>query len=446
MSEGAAAYGVLIEPVRPSAPFVSVVMRTQGLRMAAMDSALDSLEAQTDGDFELVVVAHDAEPPALDAVRKLLERHDGLAGCISLLTVEGGSRSRPLNAGFSHARGEYVLIFDDDDLLRPNWVAGTRAASLENPGRVIYSFVQTQEWDLGEQGEGPHPVSGFSNTYCRTFDVADLIRDNRCPTLGLAYPRRPLLEAGLVFDEEMDANEDWDYLLQAVLRCGLAINPEPTSIYRMWRTGPNSRRQYEREFWVACRDRLWGKLDAQPISLPAGSLNHLLGGGRLRPVRSGDAKLYIDTGEGFDEETMLFEPEVNHAADADELVYRDVGGPGAVVRAFRLDPIDYGSIIVEGFHVRAEFADGRSWEAGISQAQTNGFVLEDGSCAFPKSDPMIVLQLDEPGAIAVLRIKYRLRNGIDDEIMDRIFAKLEGPAEPSGGLKGAYRRLKGIFL
>lgn len=442
MAEGAPAFEVLLEPPERSAPFVSVVMRTQGSRMAAMAGALDSLIAQTDGDFELVVVAHDVGQPALDAIRSALEERRGLQGRTSLLAVEGGSRSRPLNIGFHYARGDYALIFDDDDLLGPRWVESTRRAAQQNPGRVIFSYVQTQQWVCGSEGEGDaaHPVSGLADTYCRPFTLVDLLRSNYCPTLGLAYPRDALVKAGLRFDEAMDVNEDWDYLLQAVMQCGIAINPEATSVYRFWQDVENSRSSHGGTCWQECRERLQRRLDGYELRLPPGSASHLMKDGRPLRLRPADPKLYIDTGRGFTEAEVAVNPLVEPDGDLDEAVFSDLERFG-VIRGFRFDPTDYGFIAVEELHVTIGLADGRSIE-DPPYALTNGIDLGDGDFAFLKSDPQITYWLPEPAPVCFLQMKFRLRNGITDETLDRMFSIIGSADEPPSGERRFFGRLK----
>lgn len=428
--EGGPAFEVLREPAVRPAPFVSVIMRTQGRRMEAMVGALDSLAAQTDDDFELVVVAHNAEPSALEAVRLLLDQRGDLKDRTSLLAVEGGSRSRPLNAGFLYARGDYVLIFDDDDLLGPRWMGSTRSAARENPGKVIYSYVQTQQWEQVPAGEGwtVRPISAPADTYCRPFTMIDLLRSNYCPTLGLAYPREALVGAGLRFDEAMDVNEDWDYLLQAVMECGIAINPEATSVYRFWRQGENSHSIHDGSCWQECQQRLRQKLDRCELRLPPGSASHLVKDGRPLGLRPADPKLYIDTGRGFGEAEVAVNPLVEHDGDFDEAVFADLERFG-VMGGFRFDPADFGFITVEGLRVVVELADGRRIE-GLSPVLTNGVALGGGDYAFPKSDPQLTYWLPEPASVRSLQMKFRLRNGITDETLDRMFSIIGAVEEP----------------
>ena len=84
-------------------PFVSVLMRTQGTRPATLQEALLSLAAQTDQDFEVLVLAHNvpretADPSPLPG--RCVRRAD-FGSRVSVIPVDGGGRTRPLTVGSS---------------------------------------------------------------------------------------------------------------------------------------------------------------------------------------------------------------------------------------------------------------------------------------------------------------------------------------------------------
>jgi len=93
-------------------PLLSVVMRTQLRRPEALRDALLCLAAQTDGRFELLLVAHDVDSAGVESV--LRDQPHWLRERTRVLTARGGTRSRPLNVGFSAARGSHVAVLDDD--------------------------------------------------------------------------------------------------------------------------------------------------------------------------------------------------------------------------------------------------------------------------------------------------------------------------------------------
>ena len=108
--------GFSVEGDQP-APFLSVLMRTQGTRLATFQDALLSLAAQSEQDFEVLVLAHRVEPEALTHLGELVSwetlRREGLRLFPSMV-VEGLDH---FPSGVEKASGNYVAILDDDDIV-----------------------------------------------------------------------------------------------------------------------------------------------------------------------------------------------------------------------------------------------------------------------------------------------------------------------------------------
>ena len=112
-----------VSPGEPLAPFFSVVMPCYGVERY-IAHALECIEAQTEGSWELIVV-DDATP---DASVDLVERV--MAGDARIRVVRhernlGLAEAR--NTGIAHARGRYVWICDPDDTYEPDLLARARA-------------------------------------------------------------------------------------------------------------------------------------------------------------------------------------------------------------------------------------------------------------------------------------------------------------------------------
>lgn len=114
-----------------SAPTVSIVVPTRGGR-ARLPLLLDSLRAQTDPDFEVVVVV-DGD---VDETASLLQRIDDLPLLPVVLSTNRG-RSGALNAGFSRARGDIWVRSDDDLVLPPSYVADQRRLHAQEARGVV---------------------------------------------------------------------------------------------------------------------------------------------------------------------------------------------------------------------------------------------------------------------------------------------------------------------
>lgn len=413
-------------------PFLSVVMRTQGKRMEAMAQTLDSLEAQDCQDFELLVMAHNVDGETIETIQSELEKHPGLTGRYGLWSVVGGSRSRPLNEGFSLARGAYINALDDDDLVLASWASSIKTFASKNPGKVIYSYVWQQDWT--EDGDAPHEVSELKPTYCKPFTLVDLIQANRCPNLGCAFPREVFFDHRETFDETMDVVEDWDFLLQAVLDCGIVINETPTSIYRMWQTGQNSYGTYPLDYWHDHHRKIWRKLQERSVELPVGSINALLGAGSDAIIAKGDPKLFLDLNDYDSTTTILENPEVIIDGDWTEIVFQNLEALGAI-RVVRIDPRDPGYITLSDFSWTLDFADGTSFAIPLESTMASGIQVSPGTFAFLKDDPFVSYVLDKPKTMAKSTCRFKATKGVADENVDRYIdemVKIKSAQNPKG--------------
>jgi len=239
--------------------FLSVITRTQGNRPVTLRQVLESLDEQTDGGFELLLMAHNVPGDVAAGLYALLAEFPSLSEKTRILPVMGGTRTKPLQAGFEAARGRYIAILDDDDLVYPNWVSAFRDLADAHGGKVLHTYVLAQEWSEAAGAAGPELW-----THCRDFSLPDQLAVNNCPPLSVAFPREAFHEKGVRFDESLTTTEDWDYLMRAVFACGVADSPEVTGLYRLW-TGWNARAAHDEAEWDKNRRKIIQKfLDDPP--------------------------------------------------------------------------------------------------------------------------------------------------------------------------------------
>ncbi len=272
------------EPVSPLAdpaegsgrPFLSVVVRTQGRRMGTLRDALLCLQGQTDQDFEILLVGHGASPSEREELSSLLaELPDSLSGRTRLLAVDGGRRGRPLNEAAKAARGRYVAVLDDDDLVFGSWVESFAALAKEAPGRVLRSVCVEQSIepvDAGEEGSGVRASGPMTASYPSNFDLMAHIGRNHTPFMSYAFPGSLFRDLGLRFDETLDICEDWDFELRAALLVGVASTPAVTAVYRRWSTGSSSASLHTEEEWRRAESAILSRIDAMPHVFPPGTI------------------------------------------------------------------------------------------------------------------------------------------------------------------------------
>ena len=283
---GVDAPGVDAVGAGPSTPgsaaplFLSVLLRTQGRRAATLQESLLCLAAQTCDDFEVLTLLHDGDERSADSVRELVEEfHESFSRRVRVVSVSGGGRCRPLNEGALLARGEYLAMLDDDDLVLADWVETFRDAARRAPGRVVRTAVANQRiearpgrWD-GE--DGYEVVDRPRLVFSLDFDHVDHLLDNRTPNNGYAFPRSLVTELGLRWDESLPVLEDWDHLLWSASICGVRGVPRITALLRSWEVGEDSKSQHSPALWEATRRRVIDKHGATPLLLDRGAFPQL---------------------------------------------------------------------------------------------------------------------------------------------------------------------------
>lgn len=101
---------------------------------------LDSVYAQTIGDFEVVIVNDGSTDSSLSVANQYAAEHPANTQVIS---VENGGQGRAKNIGMEHARGEFILNIDSDDYIAPDMLQKmVEAAELHQAEIVICDFYR----------------------------------------------------------------------------------------------------------------------------------------------------------------------------------------------------------------------------------------------------------------------------------------------------------------
>ncbi len=169
-------------------PLLSIVTPTYN-RGALLGKCFASLLAQTDPDFEWILVDDGSTDDTQNVVRGFLEQERPFP--MHFLTQENGGKHTALNAAHPHIRGSYVLILDSDDTLTPDAVAQVRrgvAAYMHLPQVGMLTFLKgageaSPNCYAADEGV-PVDIMRYRRTCIRSSDCCEVIPAE----LFLKYP------------------------------------------------------------------------------------------------------------------------------------------------------------------------------------------------------------------------------------------------------------------
>lgn len=189
-----------------SAPLVSVVIPTYN-RGHCIAACIDSVLAQTLGDFEIIVVDDCSSD---DTAARVDAFSDPRVSYLQQPSNRGGAVAR--NAGIRAARGEFVAFLDSDDLWLPEklekQIDGMRAAGSDFG--LSYTWLRCVD-DDGQETMRIHPdIDGDC--------FERMLVSNFIGSFSNLVVRRELLveEGGL--DENFRSCQDWDLLIRLCRR------------------------------------------------------------------------------------------------------------------------------------------------------------------------------------------------------------------------------------
>jgi len=203
-------------------PFFTVVVPVYN-HQRYVGAALDSLLAQTDRDWEAVVV----NDGSTDATPEVIEDYASRDPRIRTIHQSNGGQPVALNSGIRAARGKWICWLSSDDLFDPGKLAVHRRWIERNPG-CSYFFSRFRTLDdatgrVSRSDQGAIPD--------REWQVLDLLSHNYINGITLCIRRQAFDEGGL-FDESNRYGQDYDLHLRMLTRYEALHIPEETCISR----------------------------------------------------------------------------------------------------------------------------------------------------------------------------------------------------------------------
>lgn len=220
---------------------VSIVVRTKD-RPQLLRRALDDVLAQSMRDWHLIVVNDGGRAEPVDAL--VAERLAVLDGRVEVIHVDGGSGSMEAaaNLGAQRARGEFVVIHDDDDTWA-NRFLDVMVDALSADPEAVAAAARTEI--VFEKITGDRQIELGRTPFVPPGEIVtmyDLLQTNRVVPISLLVRRRVYDEIGW-YDPALRAVGDWEFNLRLV-RHGrvLFVGEEPIAFWhqRPHATGASS--------------------------------------------------------------------------------------------------------------------------------------------------------------------------------------------------------------
>lgn len=144
----------------------------------AVEATINSILAQTDGDFELIIVDDKSTDGSLEVVRAMEQRL--LDPRITVLEHEvnaGVSAAR--NTALRHATGEFVAFIDSDDEYHPDFLRLMRAAMAGDTDLVVCGMEVRVVGQASYTRASPR-LGLFTGTQAATMAMVDQITPFAC--------------------------------------------------------------------------------------------------------------------------------------------------------------------------------------------------------------------------------------------------------------------------
>jgi hypothetical protein len=263
----------------PGGPFLTIVTRTQGKRLHCLEDMFTCLAAQTDRDFEVLVMAHRIDEAEATPVRELVDSLPAwLRDAVRIVRVERPGRAAPLNEGFAAARGRYIVALDDDDTVLSHYVATFKARAATHDGQLLRVVAVRQ--DIAPVGDldtlFPVSVDDPFREWPMDFALVAHLTANYSPFMSVAFPRGSFHDLGLRFDETLDTTEDWDFIVRCAALLGVSSIREITCVYRWWVHTGSSREVHSKAEWDEARLRVQRRFEESVLLLQPGETVRLV--------------------------------------------------------------------------------------------------------------------------------------------------------------------------
>jgi len=410
---------------------ITVIMRTQGKRIEALNEALLCLSAQTNTDFDICLVGHKVSPMASKDIQEAVNQLPTFINSrLRYIEVNEGGRSHPLNVALSLLSSDYFVALDDDDLVFDNFIEAFVKGIRNNTGSAIHSGVFTQEWEY--RNGAACSLNWPKPDYCDAFDAILQLNENHCPIMSLAFPSYLVNQFGLYYDETLSTLEDWDFIYRATQLCGVFESGANTSIYRLWKSAADtSHSLHSEEEWEDNRVQILQKMNQYPLLLPSECLELITDSIWLdAPVPLSSRGIAITGFRDSEPFPLSFGIRYDTSVRENCIQISDVNTVDSISIVLR----EAGIYSLDNLVVKIIYSDMTTESLDQYDVQHNGYSVNDDTISFLRRYSWFSISPSQAKSIDKILCYFAFRNCINEDLLSGTKIKVR--------LKQRYRKIR----
>lgn len=194
-----------------------------------ISSSLDSIFAQTNQDFEIVVV----NDGSTDNIQQVLAKYKRLV----VINQENAGVSAARNSGIHQAKGEFLCFLDADDIYFPNHLEILAGLIDKYPDCGFFCTSHMETFENGKKTDSstrlPEYVTGSSDYRCdNLFDLLNKYSDGIIHTNSFCIKKEILVNGNIYFAVGEKIGEDTDLWYRVALKNSIVLTKITTTQYQ----------------------------------------------------------------------------------------------------------------------------------------------------------------------------------------------------------------------
>lgn len=168
-----------------------------------ISSTLDSVLAQTDDRYEIIAINDGSTDETLTILNKYVSKSSKL----QVYDKPNGGVSSARNVGMQHAKGDFLLFLDGDDIIGPTLVAKLNAHCNDGTDYIIYGWKYE-----GWAGKTKPEVPFVSSDYISSYLLGEILTN-----VSTGVVRREIAQRNNIhWDENTHYGEDREFIVRCM--------------------------------------------------------------------------------------------------------------------------------------------------------------------------------------------------------------------------------------